>query len=285
MEHILACLDGRAPSPALLDLAVWAARRLQAPLHLLHVLERTVLPRPSISDHGGALGLAPFDALRHELGELDERRARLEEQLAEQLLAAAQAQVLAAGLAACHSSLRQGELAETLVQLQEHTQLVLMGEHFRAPGQRLHLDHRIERVLRQLERPVLVLTAAPFVPPARVLLAFDGSVGARRSLQLAAASPLLQGLELELLWVGGDEASARAALAEAQQTLQAAGRMAAAQWLDGAPEAVLPARLADEPDTLLLMGAHGHSRLRQLVLGSTTASLLRSVAVPVLVSR
>ena len=35
---------------------------------------------------------------------------------------------------------------------------------------------------------------------------------------------------------------------------------------------------------LLVMGANGHSRLRQLVLGSTIAQLLRGSSVPVLVA-
>ena len=36
---------------------------------------------------------------------------------------------------------------------------------------------------------------------------------------------------------------------------------------------------------LLVMGAYGHSRIRQLVVGSTTTTLLRLSEVPVLVLR
>ena len=36
---------------------------------------------------------------------------------------------------------------------------------------------------------------------------------------------------------------------------------------------------------ILVMGAFGHSRLRQLVLGSTTTTLLRLSDVPVLILR
>ncbi|MBU2284983.1 MAG: universal stress protein, partial [Gammaproteobacteria bacterium] len=36
---------------------------------------------------------------------------------------------------------------------------------------------------------------------------------------------------------------------------------------------------------LLVMGAYGHSRIRQLIVGSTTTALLRTSPVPVLVLR
>lgn len=37
---IYACIDGLATTHAVVDGAAWAARRLQAPLALLHALER-----------------------------------------------------------------------------------------------------------------------------------------------------------------------------------------------------------------------------------------------------
>ncbi|WP_426148757.1 universal stress protein [Polaromonas sp. DSR2-3-2] len=36
---------------------------------------------------------------------------------------------------------------------------------------------------------------------------------------------------------------------------------------------------------LLVIGAYGHSRVRQLIMGSTTTTLLRTSPVPVLVLR
>lgn len=285
MDTIFACIDGRTPSAAVVDAAIWAAQRLVAPLGFVHVLEPYAV-HAALSDHGGALGLGVHDALLHELGQLDLRRAELQREIAEGLLARACAQAQAAGVSTAQAWLRQGELDETLEALQPQTLLLLLGAHYH-PGtrRRLHWDHRIEAVLRRIERPVLVLPGPHFSPPQQALIAFDGSLGARQCLQLAAASALLQGLALTLLWVGGDPAQARAAMQQAQEPLRAAGREARIEWSAGEPDQVLPQWLDAHPDTLLLMGAHGHSRLHQLLLGSTTATLLRSVQVPVLVSR
>jgi len=53
----------------------------------------------------------------------------------------------------------------------------------------------------------------------------------------------------------------------------------------GEPQKVLPELVKRQAPALLVMGAFGHSRLRQLLVGSTTTRLLRLSDVPVLVLR
>ena len=47
---------------------------------------------------------------------------------------------------------------------------------------------------------------------------------------------------------------------------------------------ILLSRAADLGADLLVTGAYGHSRMRELLLGGATRSLLRSMTVPVLMS-
>jgi len=47
---------------------------------------------------------------------------------------------------------------------------------------------------------------------------------------------------------------------------------------------LLLSHAADLDADLLVMGAYGHSRMRELMLGGVTAALLRSMTVPVLMS-
>lgn len=53
----------------------------------------------------------------------------------------------------------------------------------------------------------------------------------------------------------------------------------------GVPEEALPALLQSLGNMLLVLGAYGHSRIRQLIVGSTTTALLRLCSVPVVVLR
>ena len=53
----------------------------------------------------------------------------------------------------------------------------------------------------------------------------------------------------------------------------------------GEPELALQNYMKVYEVDLLVMGAYGHSRIRQLIVGSTTTTLLRTSLVPVLVLR
>ena len=71
----------------------------------------------------------------------------------------------------------------------------------------------------------------------------------------------------------------------AQQLLEESGFKVTTQVIPGVPEEAIPAFLSTRADTFLVLGAYGHSRIRQLIVGSTTTALLRLSSVPVLVLR
>ena len=79
--------------------------------------------------------------------------------------------------------------------------------------------------------------------------------------------------------------SVQQTLQEAQSVLHSAGFTVETRLLAGDPEQALPDLLQTQGDALLVMGAYGHSRIRQLIVGSTTTALLRLSPVPVLVLR
>jgi hypothetical protein len=53
---------------------------------------------------------------------------------------------------------------------------------------------------------------------------------------------------------------------------------------DALPIEHLLSHIADQGSDLLVMGAYGHSRLRELVLGGVTRTILREMTVPVLMA-
>ncbi len=136
-----------------------------------------------------------------------------------------------------------------------------------------------------MPRTVLVATTDAFAPPQRCVIAFDGSVSARRVVDRVIDSPLLADLPMLLVMAGVDTTLARRQLDEARVSLEQAGFAAQADYVAGEPQAVLPKVVKAQGAALLVMGAFGHSRLRQWVLGSTTTTMLRHSDVPVLFLR
>ena len=285
MNTVYTCIDGLAPTPAVVDAGAWAARRLQAPLALLHALERPA-PMPPVGDYSGVIGMGAQDVLLAQLSELDEERQQIAQQAARHMLENAQRRVDAETVPSLQLLMRHGELIDTLLELESEARLIVLGEHHRAAGPRkLHLDHRVEGIIRTVKRPVLVHTTERFNPPHEFVVAFDGSDTARSAVQAVARSPLLQGLPGLLATAGAPTPEVTRALDEARGWLEDAGFTVSTHVVPGEPEEALPALLQSRGNTLLVMGAYGHSRVRQFIVGSTTTTLLRLSTVPVLVLR
>ena len=71
----------------------------------------------------------------------------------------------------------------------------------------------------------------------------------------------------------------------AQSRLAAGGLQASIAIEPGEPETALEHKITAEGFDLLVMGAYGHSRLRNLIIGSTTTAMIRACKVPVLLYR
>lgn len=285
MNKVYACIDGLATTSAVIDWAAWSARRLSVPLELLHVLERPP-ELPHVGDYSGALGLGAQEVLLQQLSALDEQRGKLAQEAGRQILQNARDRVSAAGVQQVDGRMRHGELVDTLLELEPDARLFVLGEHYHASSpRRIHLDHHVERVIRAVKRPVLVATADQFVAPERFVIAYDGSATARKTVDMVAASPLLQGLPALVAMVGADTPTAQNALQDARHILQGAGFAVETTLLPGEPEQALPDLLPSQGAALLVMGAYGHTRIRHLMVGSTTTTLLRLSTAPVLILR
>ena len=284
-NQIYACIDGMPAAASVVDWAAWAAQRLQAPLQLLHVLDEPVA-LPPVGDFSGALGFGAQEMLQQQLGALDEQRSAIAREAGRHVLESACDRAAQQGVPEAAQAMPYGELVDVLMGLEDSARLVVLGEHYRTTMPRaVYLSAHVERVVRSLRRPVLVATVAPFVAPERFVVAFDGSDTARKTLDMVAASPLLRGLPALVAMAAPDTPEHQQQLGSAQAVLRAAGFEAQTALLPGDPENALPPLLQSQGNAVLVMGAYGHSRIRQLILGSTTTALLRLSPVPVLVLR
>lgn len=283
MSQIMACIDGSSASPAVCDYAAWAASRTGAPLSLLHVLDRKQFP--SERNFTGRISLGGSQKLLEEMAELDARRSRMALEQGRLMLEAAQQRVAETGFSRSTTRQRHGDLVDTLADMESEIRILVMGRQGEdGDSVGAHVGNNVERVIRTLHKPIL-LTPASFRAPRRILLAYDGSETTRKGLALIAGSPLFQGLDCHLVTVGEDNARHRNLLEEATNQLRGVGLAVQASLLQGNVETALRSYQRDNNIDMIVMGAFGHSALRQFFVGSTTSSLLRHAEVPLLVSR
>jgi len=278
MNKIIACVDGASYTEAVCDYAVWAATRLEIPLEFLHVL---VKPSDARLDASGSIGLGAQESLLTELAALDERRSILAREHGRRLLEAVRERALAGGASDVDVRQRHGELVDTLLEFQDSTRLYVLGQHdYELKPKRFLLDHNLEGAVRALQRPILV-APAEFSSPKNFMIAFDGSTTACKMVEMVADSPILQGLACSIVTVGGDTE----ALQWGEQRLAQAGFEVSAHRLEGEAVNALMEFSEKEQVNMLVMGAYGQSRIRHLVVGSTTTSILRRTGIPVFILR
>jgi nucleotide-binding universal stress UspA family protein len=120
----------------------------------------------------------------------------------------------------------------------------------------------------------------------RVLVAWNASREATRAV--ADALPLLQrAAEVTVLSIDPEGDVERLPGGDIARHLARHGVVVQAATVSGADIAVgelLLSYAADHDIDLIVMGAYGHTRLREMVLGGATRSLLRHMTVPVLLS-
>lgn len=282
--RVLAALDRSTYTESVARHAGWAAARLGASLELLHVLDRHPEAAPA-ADYSGNLGLGEQERLLGELAQLDERRSALAQAQGRLLLQEAKGFAAEMGAADADTRQRHGGLVDTLTEQEPGVRLFVLGKRGgHADFAKGHLGGNLERVVRAVHRPLLVASRA-FRPIGRVLVAFDGSATTRKGIEMVAASPLFRGLQVRVLMVGKDGEAARAQLDWARDVLVAAGFDVGTMLREGQPDTVISDAVRQEGIDLLVMGAYGHSRIRQLIVGSTTTTMLRTCQVPILLLR
>lgn len=279
LRRLLVAMDLSTRSERGLDRALMLARRYKARLLLLHVVDDDQPPAVIKAERRQATAL-------------------LHEQVAKR---------------AASDDVRSGILVETGdpfrviadVARRRDADLVVMGAHRRRPVGDLFVGTTVERVMRTGGQPVLMVNAEPVEPYRRVLVAVDMSEASANALRVGKARGFLDGVEVSILhgfmplakgmmaYAGVEERRINEHVA--QSTAEAAARLRAflqAQGYDGEgwatlveegpPFEVIRGAVERLRPDLLVIGTHGHTGIKRLLLGSVADRVLREVACDVL---
>ncbi|MEA5478967.1 universal stress protein [Pseudanabaena galeata UHCC 0370] len=285
MKNILLCTDGSIFGQSSYQYAAWLANRIQSVVNVMYVTD--LRSQTASRNFSGSIGLGASDALMDELVELEHKKAKLNRQRAKQILDEAHQVLTSNGVESVKTIHRDGFLVDCFQELEADANLVILGKRGEnaefASG---HLGANVERIMRSSKKPILV-TSRQFKPIAKILIAYDDGASCRKILDFLTNSALFQGLELHIIAVSKNvtDEKAIARLSGAQKWSQSTGIAAQCSVVAGKSETAIGEYATQNNIDLLLMGAYGHSRIRHLVIGSTTAQILRSSNIPVLVFR
>jgi nucleotide-binding universal stress UspA family protein len=173
-----------------------------------------------------------------------------------------------------------------------YADLVVVGQREREAEEEAGIAPEfVDELVLSCGRPVLIVPYAGRFPDAgkKALVAWNASAEAARAI--ADALPLLARAERVNVIVfdtgkpgdHGEEPGADAALYLARHGVKATVSRYGSPDVDVGSQIL--SRAADMAADLIVMGAYGHSRMRELVLGGVTRTILESMTAPVLMSR
>jgi nucleotide-binding universal stress UspA family protein len=278
LKDILVHLDGAAPSAQRLALAAELARRHQAHLTGLFVVDLTPPVLGAMEGGGGAVLAGLIEQMRAEaLATAAGVEARFAETLARERIAG-------------EWRIAEGAAPELVGLHARYADLVVLGQADpqadEAAGAAV-----VAAALFGSGRPVLVVPHSGVFPGIgrRVLVGWNASREATRAvhdalpLLMAADSVTIAAVNPRRgLGAHGDEPGADIARHLARHGARVQVEHSTAPEI-GAGDILLN-RAADLSADLLVVGAYGHSRLREMFLGGVTRTLLGQMTLPVLLS-
>jgi len=275
VSKLIAVIDGSKYSASVCEHTAWIANRAGSEVDVVHVLgRRNASSEPA--NLSGSIGLGARSSLLSELAELDAQKARLAQKRGRAILDDAASLLSSRGVETVHTRLRNGEIVETVKELETDADLLVLGKRGEAADfDSGHLGSNLERVVRSSSKPVLVASRG-FKPISRVLIAFDGGKSSLKAVEFFSQRAHYNDLPCHVLMVGTETTEHRRQVEGAVATLKNGGYDVSGSIMQGQPS---------QDFNLVIMGAYGHSHIRNLIIGSTTTEMIRSCRVPVLLFR
>ncbi|MFA7632131.1 MAG: universal stress protein [Thiohalomonadaceae bacterium] len=280
-KMVIALVDGSAYSESLCHYAAWVARRSESKVKVYHVMGRRDAPEKL--DLSGTIRLGAQTKLLEQLSKLDAERSELTKEHGRAILEDAKKIIQSDSDIEVETRLRHGDLLEMIASKEDSGDMILIGKRGEAADfAKDHLGSNLERILRATHKPVFIANRN-FKPIEKLLVAYDGGPSSQKAIDYIANGPLFTGLPVTLVFAGKDSVSIRESLNQAAATLKDGGLEPEIIIRSGEPEQVLAQVKTESDYDLLVMGAYGHSRIRTLIIGSTTTTMIRSCRLPILV--
>src|SRR5699024_2459492 len=283
MQKIITCIDGSVFAEDVCNAGRWAAKRLERPILFLHTLQKE---RPLDSlDYAGASGISEREALLDEVMQLEAKRHKLVLQLATGMLKDAEAKAQEQGCGSVHRSVRDGAFVDVMEQIEPEAHLLVVGRSGETYDKSFRsLGAHIEQVMRRVQKPLLIANRG-FTAPQSFMLAYDGRKTSDDMVERVVADGLLQGLDCHLVTVRSIRPQQQEKFKAAEGRLQAAGFRVTAAFLEGGIFDALVAYQQHNQVDMLVMGAFGGSKIRQVFMGSNTMKVVENTDLPLLIVR
>ncbi len=255
------------------DYAFWLAKKEGSRIHALGVIDIKAFEIPVLGTTDGFIPTMVTPPLQESQGLLDEMTSLARERLEQFALLCASRKI------PCSVETKTGVPGEIISHAAVAHDIVVMSRtgYSRSVSAEDKIDALVTHVLRDSIRPVMVV-GQDFDEAAEVhtlMVAYDGSGHAGRALPLAAELGARPGVRTVLVTIATSEESGRDTLAPAELFLCNHGVIPERKLIvGGKPSELICDLVSSARADILIMGAYGHSPIREMLFGSTTERVL-----------
>lgn len=270
LRSILVGIDGSAYSAAAVEFGIQWAKKFDAMLVGLGVIDEPTIRQPEPVPIGGS-------SWKHERDEIlvADARRKVEQFLGSFSLRCAEAGVSAKLLEDV------GFPSDQVCREAQRYDLILLGKqtHYHFETQQ-YADETLTKVLKTSPRPVVTVPEALGTGNS-IVVAYDGSLQAARTLQVFQSLRLDLSQEVHIVTVHTDHTEAVRHADRAIDFLGFHGIKAQRHVVTASsPAAVIIDQANQLGAGLLVMGAYGQSGIREFFFGSVTRTLLNETKIP-----
>ena len=277
IKNILVPLDGSEHSRAALEYGLWLAQKFDGTLFGQHVIDTISIEGTFFHDVSGSLGFEPYLDFSTKMREILEERGK---------------NILQSFAERCREKnvshqtfLDMGLIANEICERSKVADLVMVGH--RGINEEFStglLGTTAETITRKCPRPVFVSTKK-FKPVERPLLAYDGSQRASSAMESAAEFCARLALPLTVLTVAREDKLGETIQHQARAYLGSYKIDTRFERARGYPEQKIIEYISTFDHDLIFIGAYGHRRIIEMVLGGTTEYVMRNATCPVFMNR
>ncbi len=277
-KTILVPIDSSDTSLVAVDYAIDLSKSFGSEIVGISIIDIKKLAGPFMRDLGTSIGgMVPY-------GDFQQSVRQFLEDTAKAALDELEGKCNSAGVSFTRTT-KEGVVGKEIVESAKRCDMISMGmagEH--AFWREAFLGSNLESVARQTHKPVLV-TPEKYKKITKILVAYDASSFSTKALTAGADIAEQMKLPLTVATVSDDKKAGEDILSQADDNLKDY-KITYDKVLEGgeAVSAILELCKGGSYD-MLAMGAYGHSKIRELIIGNTTVQIMRKVNCPVLLCR
>ncbi|MCZ6820386.1 MAG: universal stress protein [Calditrichaeota bacterium] len=277
IKSILLPIDGSVYTEAQVRYTVELARAFDARVSVLSILDVRIFEWAVVMGTDGFVPIIPSNVYKEESKKILESKAAAVLEKCSEILTSENVEFDAEKISGSPSDIicEKAPLVDLLV-------IGMRGEF--AKWKKNLVGATLDAVMRQWSKSILV-TSREFKSIGNILFAYDGSERSNKALQLVGLFATQLSAPVTVLSVHDKEIFRSKLLEEAQSYLKPYKAQVDLVGVSGNPEKEIIRVAGERHCDLMIMGAFGHSRIREAILGSTTEQVVRKADVPVLLSK